>query len=300
MKNPIASYKQSHLFIISLIAGLIALIGGSNYNVYAHEFADDESASFLALLDKMQGELNLINNDLLANNQSLANDHFNQLNGLYSKHIKDEIAEKNKRIANEISMIINDTGTNLNAPEPNTGIENILKNFNDVSLEAVTVRITPEALNNATVHALHFGDLINYVDLAYATAFDTKPMNMSATDMHHEEEETNMTGTDMAHEEEETNMTGTDMAHEEEKMNITNLASYQTAKELTNIAIDLYNSNLKEHASVNATEKADSIEAGLQQLKESIEAKKPYTETMGIIHGLIQTNLKEIFNLPVK
>ena len=286
MKNPIVSYKQSHLFIISLITGLIALIGGYNFNIYGHEFAEDESASFLALLDKMQVELNLINNDLLANNQSLAKDHFNQLNGLYSKHIKDEIAEKNKRIANEISMIINDTGTNLNAAEPNTGIENILNNFNDVSLEAITVRITPDALNNATVHALHFGDLINYIDLAYATAFDTKPMNVSATDIHHEEEETNMTGTDIE--------------HAEEKMNITNPASYQTAKELTNIAIDLYNSNLKEHASVNATEKADSIEAGLQQLKEIIEAKKPYKDAMGIIHGLIQTNLKEIFNLPVQ
>ena len=81
---------------------------------------------------------------------------------------------------------------------------------------------------------------------------------------------------------------------------VTNLASYQTAKELTNNAIDLFNSTIKQNISSNATENANAIGSGLQQLKDMIESKAPYIEVMGIIHGIIQTNTQEIFNLPLK
>ena len=81
---------------------------------------------------------------------------------------------------------------------------------------------------------------------------------------------------------------------------VTNIASYQTAKELTNNAIELFNSTIKQNISSNATQNANAIESGLQQLKDMIESKAPYDKIMGIIHGIIQTNTQEIFNLPLK
>ena len=38
-------------------------------------------------------------------------------------------------------------------------------------------------MTNATIHALHFTNLINRIDLSYANALGTKPMNMSAINM---------------------------------------------------------------------------------------------------------------------
>ncbi len=50
----------------------------------------------------------------------------------------------------------------------------------------------------------------------------------------------------------------------------------------------------------NATENANAIESSLQQLKKIIESKNSYDKVMGIIHGIIQTNTQEAFNLPLK
>ena len=77
--------------------------------------------------------------------------------------------------------------------------------------------------------------------------------------------------------------------------------SYQTAKELTNIAIELFNSTIKQNIPSNATtDNANAIEAGLKQLKDMIRSKAPYDKIIGIIHGIIQTNMQETFNLPLK
>jgi hypothetical protein len=81
---------------------------------------------------------------------------------------------------------------------------------------------------------------------------------------------------------------------------ITGIAAYQTAKELTNVATDLFNSTIKQNIPSNATGNANAIESGLQQLKDMIESKAPYDKVMGVIHGPIQTNMLETFNLPLK
>jgi hypothetical protein len=81
---------------------------------------------------------------------------------------------------------------------------------------------------------------------------------------------------------------------------ISNMVSYQTAKELTNVAIDLFNSTIKQNIPSNATENANAIESSLQQLKDLIESKGSYDKVMGIIHGIIQTNTQEAFKLPLK
>lgn len=177
------------------------------------------------------------------------------------------------RVANEISSIIKDTTTTLDEKERELPtIDDLVTTFNDVSEKPISLRIDLEALTNATVHALHFADLINEIDIAYANAFDRKPMNMS----------------------------GMQMDGEGNSSSISNLASYQTAKELINTAINLFNSTIKQNAPDNATERVNIIEGGLVQLKEIIEAKNQYDDVMGIIYGIIHTKTQEIFNLSLK
>ena len=316
MKFTITNIKQVQLLtstILVVAATSLLLFGGSsiyNNKIYGHNFAGDESASFLALMDQIQTEMSLINTNLIDNNQSLAKDHLKQINELYTKNIKKEIAERNERIANEISSIINETNIVIEKNNNNQDISDSVKNFNDVIAEAISVRIDSDALTNATINALHFANLINSIDLSYANAIGTKPMNMLAMNMGN--------NSNMSHGNNTNNNTMPNMKinhgdsmssmskHTDNKPNttdnitISNMASYQTAKELTNDAIQLFNSTIKQNIPSNATENSKDIESGLQQLKNMIESKVSYNKIMGIIHGTIQTNTLEVFNLPLK
>lgn len=69
---------------------------------------------------------------------------------------------------------------------------------------------------------------------------------------------------------------------------------------MTNVATELFNSTIKQNISSNATDNSNTIESSLQQLKDMIESKAPYDKVMGVIHGPIQTNMLETFNLPLK
>ena len=192
MKLNVINIKQNQLLTTSIIAlGVVALLlfGSNIYNhqIYGHNFSGDESATFLALMDQIQTEMDLINTNLVANNQSLVKEHLNNIDELYTKGIKKEITERNKRIANEITSVINET--NIAIEKNNQDIASSVENFNDVIGEAISVRIDPDAMTNSTIHALHFANLINSIDLSYADALNTKPMNMSVMNM-------NMSGDD--------------------------------------------------------------------------------------------------------
>jgi hypothetical protein len=305
--------KQQHLYIIGVLAILLFGSYNNSQQIYGHNFAGDESASFLALMDQMQNEMNLINTNLITNNQSLANDHLNEIKKLYTETIKKEIAERNERIANEISSIINETDIAIDQEKNNQDISEAVKNFNDVIEEAISVRIDQDALTNATVHALHFADLINSIDMSYATVVSVKPMNMSTMHMATNNSmvygnNNNIISSDIKKDHGDSSSSSiVDMSkntdhnsNATETSTITNIASYQTAKELTNVAIDLFNSTIKQNIPSNATENANTIESNLQQLKDMIESKAPYNKIMGVIHGPIQTNIQEAFNLPLK
>ena len=175
------SIKQ-HVYIIVVLA-ILLFSSYNNQKIYGHNFAGDESASFLALMDQMQTEMNLINTNLMANNNQsvIVKDHLNKINELYTENIKKEIAERNERVANEISSIINEIDIAIGQEIKDTS--GLVKDFNDIIGEAISVRIDQEALNNSTIQALHFADLINSIDISYATAVGAKPMNMSAMNM---------------------------------------------------------------------------------------------------------------------
>ena len=106
---------------------------------------------------------------------------------MYTKNIKKEIAERNERIANDISSVINLTKIYIEEPErgeeQNQNIPTSIEHFKDVVSEGISVRIDPDAMTNTTIHALHFANLINAIDVSYADALGTKPMNMSAMNM---------------------------------------------------------------------------------------------------------------------
>ena len=215
-------------------------------------------------MDQMQTEMNLINANLIANNQSLAKVHLNKITSeLYAEDLKKEIAERNERIANEITSVINET--NIAIGENNQDIASSVENFNDIIEEAAAATTT--TTTTTTAAGMEMSMSMNGSD-SMASMSKVTDNNSNTTT--------------------ETSST------------ITNIASYQTAKELTNVAIDLFNSTIKQNIPSNTTDNANAMELGLQQLKDMIGSKAPYDKVMGVIHGIIQTNTQEIFNLPLK
>jgi len=91
MKYIRININQVQLLTITIILIVLLFVGNSVYknnNAYGHNFAGDESASFLALMDQMEIEMSLINTNLINDNQSLAKDHLKQIKELYTKNIK--------------------------------------------------------------------------------------------------------------------------------------------------------------------------------------------------------------------
>jgi hypothetical protein len=68
---------------------------------------------------------------------------------------------------------------------------------------------------------------------------------------------------------------------------------------LINKAQQIFNNILKAKAPLDKTSAIGSLENGLSQLKSAIDAKKPYTDVMSIIHTKVHPNLMIAFNLKI-
>jgi hypothetical protein len=61
-----------------LMASVVLLAGANTRILFGHNFSPDESASFLALVDTIKAEAQLVQQNIASNNMSLASDHTNK------------------------------------------------------------------------------------------------------------------------------------------------------------------------------------------------------------------------------
>jgi hypothetical protein len=241
-------------------------------NSLAHTFTNNESAAFLALIDNMKIQASLIQQSISSGNIDIAKQHVDKLKELYSNHTNEEIAEKNERIANEISTIINYFTSSSNQNNfSQSQIDNNVQNLDAILDESISVRIPTDVLDNSTVHALHFVELVNAVDMNYNnTLVEQGIQNMSLLKDN----------------------------NNKSRSQIEDIVSYNTARDLLNVAIDLYESKLKSKIIVNNnnSEMIDKLQEGIKQLKTSIELKKPSSEITNIINGTVYPALQELYN----
>jgi hypothetical protein len=250
-------------------------------NSLAHTFTNNESAAFLALIDNMKIQASLIQQSVSSGNIDIAKQHIGKLKELYSNHTNEEIAEKNERIANEISTTINYFTSSITSSNQNnfskSQIDANIQNLNAILDESISVRIPHDVLDNSTVQALHFVELINAVDMNYNnTPVEQEIQNMSLNNNNNNN-------------------------NTEFRSQIKDVVSYNTARELLNVAIDLYESKLKNKIILNTnnSETIDKLQEGIMQLKTSIELKKPTSEINNTINGTIYPTLVKLYNLKI-
>ena len=272
------------LFIITMSFSIV--------QIYAHTFSTNESVMFLALVDNLKTQAQLIEQSILENDYDSAINHAQLLKQLYNNDTNKEVQEENKRVANEITESIK--SFSMIDPQNITKAQ-IAKNVSDFEAvldEAITVRIADDILNNSTTQALRLATLVNDVDINYANSFNVPPYNMSAisidnTTNHQQPQFTNTSALTLDNHGEN---------HTTTSKEIHNDTAYSTALGLSHTISDLFKEIQSKHK-INETEKVNQLNEGIAKLGSIIEMKKPYTEAVKAIHGLIQPSLQELYDL---
>lgn len=272
---------------------LIIITTFSTIQIYAHTFSTNESVIFLALVDKLKTQAQLIEQFLLENDYDSAINHVQLLKQLYNNDTNKEVQEENKRVANEISLSIKKFSMIDPKNITKAQLDKIVLDFESILDEAITVRIADDILNNSTTQALRLSTLVNDVDINYANSFNVLPYNISSLSIgntssnHQQPQSMNLSAV---------NMDRHDQNHANISKEIQNDTAYSTALGLSYTLSDLFK-EIQSKQTMNEPDKINQLNEGIAKLISTIELKKPYTEVVKVIHGLIQPSLQELYNL---
>ncbi|MGA9165950.1 MAG: hypothetical protein WB053_01085 [Nitrososphaeraceae archaeon] len=205
------------LLFVSITFSTVLFSNTNNFfviqNVYAHIFTTDETASFLSFADQLQVESELVQTNLINNNLSLAQKHANKAASLLSPSIIVEIAEKNQKVADDLTTAVDDLQKITSSSDKQRQMVNQLVSQIDTTLgEAVTIRLEQEQREdssnflekgieflrgifggggsekadnridrNTTIQPLAFADLVDSLLINYGNAYavDFDMTNMS-------------------------------------------------------------------------------------------------------------------------
>ncbi|HEU4823092.1 MAG TPA: hypothetical protein VFS97_06680, partial [Nitrososphaeraceae archaeon] len=250
---------------------------------YAHTFSGDESAAFLALVREIESEMHLVETNL-PSNITLAQEHAEHATEHLNANTTKELAEKNKRVADDLTTELADLQNAIKAKPPPTvqEIRNNISNINDTLQEAISVRIEKDQLNNSTVNALAINDVLGEVLEHYGAAYGIEEEGEEG-----EAAQGNTTET-------ETNTTGTEASAN--TTTIIDQAEYQSAQAYANEAKQMLD-EIKILSPSNATSAIPNVESGLNEMITAVDNKAPFNSVDEIVDSKVLPSLKTAFNL---
>jgi hypothetical protein len=285
------------LLAAMICAGAIYTI--PSQQAFAHEFTGDESASFLALVESLKVELDLVQSNL-ASNITLSKEHAEHAHEHLDEDIIEEISERNERLGRNLPAALedlHDSVGNSTAQQVQTKVQNI----NDLLGETVSVRISSEQMGNSTVWALVLAYMADGVLEHYSAAYG------NATDEgqghgHNDGESGDMNMTETSSTEESM----TDGMEMEEGMTmsegngtIVSMVHYQSAQGMVVKMQELFSDQVKELAPANSTEAVAEFEGSLVHLKQAIDDRESFAHVEVLVHSEVHPSLQSAFNLQV-
>jgi hypothetical protein len=270
--------------IVGLIMVLMTSIMLNINSVFGHNFKSDESAEFLAFVDKLKAELQLVLANIQHNDIDLAKKHGIIANDLYWLSFQKEIAEKNKRIAtnlkNSLSVLQN---SSFNTDSDIDEINSTIKDIKDILAESISIRINPEHVNNSTIQMLRLTNLLNSIDNYYTKGVNTSTSNLRNDNYFYNNSEF---------------INYKNLSQQNYTLAaIEDPAYYQSASELAQYTEKLFDTELRIYL-LNDETKIDYILDNLENLKNSINSKMIYGKIAHIISST-QSMLNQNFNLSV-
>jgi hypothetical protein len=260
-------------------------------NVYGHTFTPSESASFLSFTEQLQIELELVETNLANNNISLAEEHAEKAAMLLTPNITREIAEENKRIADELTIAVSSI-QNISAIQKPL-VSQFIGNIDVILGEAITTRLDQEQRENSTIQALALANLVDSIlrnyGSAYAVGFDMTNISKTEGMMG----KTGSNTSDMGL----TNMSPSSLMMRNEinrNYSLVNAADYQSAQALIIRAQEKFESE-RALAPSNVTGSISQLEDNLMRLSEAIRSRTSPMNVMMIVHTQIHPNLLKAF-----
>lgn len=299
--------------IMPLLMVIVVLLAGFNtHTILGHNFSPDESASFLALVNTLKAEAQMVQQNLATNNMSLASDHANKALALMTDDVNKEIAERNQRLSDDLNTALASLKTSTESAHGNktaSDTDLLVNDIDDILDEIVTARIDLDQLNNSTIQVLAVVELLdevlkNYGD-AFAVGYDMTNMSMMTMDGNnntnyssiHSISTMNMGGGDGSD-----NMSMEDMSNSNDTL--INTTDYQTAQALAMKVQELFDNQIMNSSLSEGSETADqtisSISAALGDLVTSIDGKASPMDIMMIVHTRIHPNLMTAFGLQLE
>ncbi len=310
--------KIDKSIVLFLMATVVMLTGSNTNTLFGHNFSPDESASFLALVNTIKAETQLVQQNIASNNMSLASDHANNALALMTDDVNKEIAERNQRLSDDLNT---DLASLKTSTESTSGINTasdtdiLVDDINGILDEIVTSRVDPDQLNNSTIQVLAAAELLdevlrNYGD-AFAVGYDMTNMSMmmmddgnnsnnntssnseSDTSMH-SMSTMNMGGGSVGN-----NMSMDDMSNSDGKL--VNITDYQTAQALAMKVQELFDNQIMNSSLSEGSETVDqsinNVSTALKELVTDINKKSSPMDIMTIVHTKIHPNLMTAFGL---
>jgi hypothetical protein len=287
--------NQQPLLLVVYAVLIISLFNTDNFfksRAYGHDFIPDESASFLSFANQLKTESELVQSNLANGNVDLAKEHaigaielLNSTDPINNVLWRDEIAERNQRVANDlIRAVLNLESITMSSSLSEQQQQSILNNTTQLTDEidaiiedAITSRIDSDQRGNATIQATTLGDIINNILRYYGNAYAV--------------------GIDMANMSEMASMMGDNSSNK--NYTLVDTADYQSAQALATKAIEIFNSELRS-SNGNVTSPIAKLEDGLTQLNNSIKNKASPMDVTIIGHTQVHPNLQAAFNLQMK
>jgi hypothetical protein len=149
-------------------------------------------------------------------------------------------------------------------------------------------------LNNSTIHALVFADIVNNALQSYGSAFD---IGIDLTDI------SNLNTTSNENNTVDNKHSNHGLQNITDKMNIVNFSSYESALSFADYALKKFNSEIKTSIPNNNNKTQnylEQLENGLLEFNTAIKNKENPMKVMKIVHTKIHPNLQIVFNLKLK
>lgn len=320
--NTILKSKSAIAIALSALM-ILGVTVASSRNAYAHTFYGDESASFLALVETIKVQLQLVRNDLATNAENALEHAEHAVEHLDADTIA-EISERNERLGREVPASLTDLHETLESGNYTAaGVDDMVDNIYDLLDETVTVRIDNTQLTNSTVQGLVLANLVDETLEHYSGAYgiheehpeEDDHATSGTEDTHDEEGSVDMSNSTTPTEEELEELTTFELAElypfyvneesdttippEGNHTTIVDTAAYDSARALAARSQVLFDTELKAMADANATQAVADLDAGLEELKQAIDDKAPLEDVDTIVHTKVHPNIQIAYNLQI-
>ncbi len=272
------------LLVGMALAGMTYATAGQRS--FAHNFATDESATFI--VDMQSAKVHLILAGKSINNSEVAVGHIEHVHMIIDDEMLNEIAERNERIAEDIPAALDELVVMVEDGEDRSIIAGQFREISNLFAEAISVRIDPEHLEDPEVKALIVAGFVSNALAAYEGYHGVEGTDHSG---HTEEEE--------GGEHDEGSMEHTEEGEHMEvgsSMHMNNDGSLKAAELFVILAKNAF---YREHLADNGNTDALAARDGLIELREIIYGKQSIDDATVAAHINIHANLQKAFELEI-